>query len=215
MAAAVAAAMAEGAAPPELAAVQLPLMPAEELAALPEGDFARRRALRTGRPGRPAGAINRSTEEWRRFLLGKYPSPLQVLCETFSRPVHDLMAELGCTRLEAFKIQMQAAAEAAPYLHGKMPVEIQVSGPRPVFIMSDPKDWLRHMGATEAEASAVLADLRPISGTVIDQGVSAEPVEGVAQAELHTDGKASADQSVSPAEPVIEDHGDGPAEGGR
>jgi hypothetical protein len=214
MAAGVAAAMAEQPAAVEARAVQLPLIGADDLAALPAQGYERVKALRTGRPGRPVGAINRSTDEWRRYLLSRYASPLQVLCETFSRPVADLMLELGCTRLEAFRIQMMAAAEAAPYLHGKMPIEVAVTGRRAMFIMADPKAWLAEMGASLDEQGALLADLRPISGTVIDQEVSGQPAVSVAQPELHGEGIASADQSVSSAEPVIEDHGDGPSGGG-
>ena len=49
--------------------------------------------------GRPKGARNRSTEQWRQFLLGRYQSPLVGLAETWSRSALELAKELGLTRV--------------------------------------------------------------------------------------------------------------------
>lgn len=78
--------------------------------------------------GRPAGAVDRKAAEWRAFMLARYRSPLVVLAETYSRDVRLLARELGCTRLEAFQLQLRAAQEAAPYLHSKAPASLQVEG---------------------------------------------------------------------------------------
>lgn len=64
----------------------------------------------------------RQTEESVDDVLSRYPSPLVVLAEIYSRPVEELAAELGCTRSQAFRHQIAAAKEAAPYLHQKQPV---------------------------------------------------------------------------------------------
>ena len=79
--------------------------------------------------GRPAGARNRRTQEWVDFILGQYRSPLVVLAETYSRPVAELAAELGCDKLEAFKAQQAAAVALAPYLHQRQAqmVELQAN----------------------------------------------------------------------------------------
>lgn len=115
-------------APPVARAEQLPLLPSEQIDLLPLEARARHQALQQPRrAGRPPGAINRSTKAWREFLLAKHRSPLEVLAETYSRPVQDLAAELGCTKLEAFQLQQRAAAELAPYLHGKMPIEVEIN----------------------------------------------------------------------------------------
>jgi hypothetical protein len=50
---------------------------------------------RTGRVGRPKGAKNRSTEQWRTFILSKYRSPAIFLAEMYSRTPAQLAAELG------------------------------------------------------------------------------------------------------------------------
>ncbi len=103
---------------------QLPLLPAAELDEPaekidPPADGARG-------PGRPRGARNRRTEEWVDYLLSRYRSPLIALAETYSRPVAVLAAELNTSRLEAFKLQISAAKELAPYLHQRQPLGIQV-----------------------------------------------------------------------------------------
>jgi hypothetical protein len=44
--------------------------------------------------GRPKGARNRSTEEWRQFILSKYRSPLVFLAEMWSRTPAELAEQL-------------------------------------------------------------------------------------------------------------------------
>lgn len=80
------------------------------------------------RPGRPAGSRNRATEFWRNWILSRYPSPLEALARIYSRPLEELRAELRCSRLEAMNLQRQAAEALAPYLHGKMPVQVDLNG---------------------------------------------------------------------------------------
>lgn len=169
LAAAVAATGAE--APPVERAEQLPLLPAAELDGLPVGQAERTAVLRAPRsgPGRPPGARNRSTQAWRDYLLSKYRSPLEVLAETYSRSAQDLAAELNCKPAEAFAIQVKAAAELAPYLHGKMPVEVAVSGALPMLHLVAPEDALKAFRVEEGGMVLDLAALRPIEE---NQGVS-------------------------------------------
>jgi len=83
---------------------------------------------RRGRgPGRPKGAKNRRTEEWAAYILSQYRSPLIVLAELYSMPVDELAAELQCEKLDAVKIQKDAAAALAPYVHQRQPQAIEVS----------------------------------------------------------------------------------------
>lgn len=79
-------------------------------------------------PGRPKGSKNKSSEEWAEYILNQYRSPLIFLAETYNRPVGLLAAELKCDRLEAFKIQLVAAKDLAPYVHQKQPQALELGG---------------------------------------------------------------------------------------
>lgn len=79
-------------------------------------------------PMERSGAWKRDTRAWKEFLLRRYRSPLVGLAEVAARPVAQLATELGCTRLEAFRVQMDALKELAPYLHQKMPTAVAVEG---------------------------------------------------------------------------------------
>jgi len=82
--------------------------------------------VRTGRPGRPKGAKNKSTKEWAGLILSQYQSPLIFLAEAYSRPVDQLASELDCDQLEAFKVQCASAGKLAEYVHQKQPVALSV-----------------------------------------------------------------------------------------
>jgi hypothetical protein len=96
--------------------------------------------------GRPQGARNRRTEEWVRYLAGKYESPLETLLKLASKTPKALAEELGLYAYnagdpvldsaghhvlaigEAFRGQIQALQAALPYLHQKLPQAIEVKG---------------------------------------------------------------------------------------
>lgn len=63
--------------------------------------------------GRPAGARNRTTEEWRRFLLGKYRSPLVFLLEAYSRTPAELAEQLQLYKFHEGKLVTQPIIDAA------------------------------------------------------------------------------------------------------
>jgi hypothetical protein len=91
-------------------------------------------------PGRPLGARNRSTEAWREYLLSRYRSPLVSCLEIAAKTPRQLAEEWGLyervgagefaqDRLatgEAAKLILEALKVVAPYLHGKVPLEIKV-----------------------------------------------------------------------------------------
>lgn len=115
--------------------------------------------------GRPAGARNKSTEEWCRYLLSQHRSPLTVLAGIYSRPLAELVDELqamadkhareekrvhedgtaGIVRhalhvspLEVLRMQMQAAQAVAPYLHKQQPKALEIDArPRGVVVIGD------------------------------------------------------------------------------
>ena len=104
---------------------QLDLLP---LSQPDSGREAQNRGIKSQGPGRPPGSRNNSTEAWSQYLLSKYPSPVEGLMATYSRPVRDLARELGCSILDAFKIQQKAMEAAAPYVHKKQPMAIENNG---------------------------------------------------------------------------------------
>lgn len=147
------------------AAEQLSLLPtpaaAADLAADDEG------ARRSG-PGRPPGSRNRRTEEWVEYLLRRYSSPLIGLFETFSRPVEQLAAELGCTKLEAFKEQRAALEAALPYVHQKLPLAVSIDAKTHATLVLD----LGGVRPGEAGEEGVMV----IEGTIVEnQGDSDGP----------------------------------------
>lgn len=98
---------------------------AEQLELLPLSRRLAEKNLSSSRgAGRPPGAKNKNTEAWRDYMLARYPSPLDALAQTYIVPIEELCKILSCTRLEAFKLQMAAAKELAPYLHQKQPLAI-------------------------------------------------------------------------------------------
>lgn len=108
--------------PEDVDGEQLTLLPLHNIE---DGQTARERGVSAPRGrGRPPGAQNKSTEAWTEYLLARYRSPLEGMAVTFCRPVQDLARELGCSKLEAFKLQVQCMSALAPYIHKKQPIAI-------------------------------------------------------------------------------------------
>ena len=126
---------------------QLALLPAAAAAdaaaiAAPAGGGAVARG-----PGRPAGSRNKTTAAWSEYLLGRYGSPVErALKLGLARPADFLrwlqaeqdelartgravaLLPVGATLLDVVKLQAQLLDGAAPYVHGKMPVDLNVKG---------------------------------------------------------------------------------------
>lgn len=112
-----------------------PLVAAEQLALIEDtGLRPADRVAEAKKRGRPAGSPNRRTKEFAAYLLSRYVDPREIMAQTYSRSVADLAAELGCTRLEAFDRQLRAAVELAPYVAGKMPVEVNLNARQGVIL---------------------------------------------------------------------------------
>lgn len=130
------------------------LIPAEQVVAGYQPGAPVRRSA-----GRPVGAVDKRTAAWRDFVLARYPHPLVALAETWSRPVDQLAAELGCTALEAHRQQLKAVEAALPYLERRMPQEVAVS--------SDGAMVLQMVVSAGMVAGAVDRHGMPISATVL------------------------------------------------
>ncbi len=78
-------------------------------------------------PGRPPGALNKRTADMVAYLRARYRDPLTMLAETYSRSAKALALELGCTLLEAFKLQQEAVRLMLPYMHSKQPIAVDLT----------------------------------------------------------------------------------------
>lgn len=178
----------------------LPLVAPGELAHLPSDPAARGRAI-VAAPrgaGRPKGAKNKSTEAWRAFIIGRHGSPLEVLAQTWSRPVEVLADQLKCDLADAFEIQQRAAIAALPFLHGKMPVEVAIKGELPTLILADPAAFAAAMGSEENQPLNLL-EMTPVGQSELDNGAEGEADQGFpAGAPLIADQQAEAAADVAP-----------------
>lgn len=153
-----------------------PLVPSEQLdllaAAEPDADKRAAHEARLAvhrRAGRPKGAKNKSTEEWSKWILSQYQSPLVVLAETYSRPVAELAAELSCDKLDAFKIQQAAAGKLAEYVHQKMPVAIEAKGEGAVPLFFAVGAGMQQ-AALDGDAGALLVQATQIEDAELIEG---------------------------------------------
>jgi hypothetical protein len=145
------------------------LVPARQLGLLPEPNAEQATSAAAGEGGkavgRPKGALNKRTSEWVDYIEARYRSPLIFLAECFNRPARALAAELNCEPLEAYKVQVDAAKNLAPFLHQKQPLAVQVDGKGVVQLIledpSAPSDGAGRGGIDEApllEAKVIQGD---------------------------------------------------------
>ncbi|HNH64373.1 MAG TPA: hypothetical protein PKY43_12240 [Thauera aminoaromatica] len=208
-------ALTEGAAEAvEPEATQLALYPADQLDALPAEPGARVAELRG--PGRPKGRMNRKTSDWAKFILSRYRSPLEFMAEVYSRRTIDLALEIGCKPAEALAAQVRAAEGLAPYLHGKMPVQVEVKSNLPLLVLGDPGAVLgQFLDQVDPDLLPDLSQLQPIETIEGNQGLGDEPAGQVGQAELDSDGKAQADQQLEGTGQLISDQPGETEDGGK
>lgn len=100
--------------------------------------------------GRPLGSRNKSTEQWRQYLLGRYVHPVEALLQIASRSPRELAEELELFQREAetgaikrdargqpllqhdalqkaFDRQQAALVAAAPYLMQRQPLAVAIT----------------------------------------------------------------------------------------
>ena len=126
---------------------------------------------RRGR-GRPPGARNRRTAKFRDQILAMGPHPAIALQRAYSRPVELLAAELECTKLEAFGVQVRAAAELLPYVEGKQPVTVDLRQHHDAVIVMAGAPGVgaaELMAAAEQAVEGMIFDLEEGEGYSIDE----------------------------------------------
>ncbi len=104
-------------------------------------------------PGRPKGSRNRSTEEWRQFVLSRHRSPLVQLAEIAEATPEELARAWGLYRYEYYQGErvaehLDTGAAAArkveamrallPYLHQAQPQAVEMRGEqRAIIVIGD------------------------------------------------------------------------------
>lgn len=144
-----------------------------------------RRIRRSGERGRPPGSTNKRQEKTAQWFMRMFGSPLAVLGEVMTMPPDVLMTQMQALQggdakhkplraLDIFKLKMEAAEKAAPYVHSKMPVELHVSDARD-FILNipglviapetlgggntlGPVDLIEAMGGADVEMQPISSD---------------------------------------------------------
>lgn len=117
------------------------------------------KVARSRGPGRPPGAENRSTAQFRDYLLRRGVNPLEQLARWAMHTPETLATELECTKLEALRELRAMWGELAPFLFSKVaPTDeagqavpqfmmfigdggaVQVAGARPPWLAQEPQE---------------------------------------------------------------------------
>lgn len=159
---------------------------AEADAALEAEDPAKAKARRRGRP---KGAMNRKTQELAAWYQAQgYRDPLQAMAEFLSADPVGIQAFFAKheTTLKAIgkvtglavpslgeivKMQMDCAAELAPYLHGKAPIRVDVVDERLPFLVIN-------AGTNQLDQARAIAEGRGLSvGSKINDLAPVDPAQ--------------------------------------
>lgn len=159
---------------------------AEADAALEAQDPAKAKARRRGRP---KGAMNRKTQELAAWYQAQgYRDPLQAMAEFLSADPVGIQAffvkhektlkaigkrtAIAVPSLGAIvKMQMDCAAELAPYLHGKAPIRVDVVDERLPFLVIN-------AGTNQLDQARAIAEGRGLSvGSKINDLAAVDPVQ--------------------------------------
>lgn len=139
----------------------------EQLALMPEasgGDLERQDAANAEPrgPGRPKGARNKRTAENVHYIQRQYGMPLEVLAKMWSGQ-HPNMKYMKMG--EKLDVMRQAAVAGLPYMHQKLPIEVDVNKDARVQIT------IGHLSpdvAALAEQDGLSRSLAEITGQTID-----------------------------------------------
>jgi len=165
-------------------AIGLPdeLDPGEQLDLLglpaPTPEQARAIELRRG-PGRPAGARNKRTLAWADYLLARHANPVEVLLQIAESRVDELVAALGCSKLEALQEKRHAAVAAAPYVMQRQATAIDLTGAPAI-----------HLTINRGESRPASVGLGSLAGRILEV-LDNQDVSDDEETELQQNGEAS------------------------
>lgn len=156
-----------------------PVAPARQLTLLAElggGPAAEPAEAERRGPGRPKGSKNKRTEEWTRYLLASYGSPLEALAKVMRAGPHQLARELGVDLVDAFDRWAKACAELAPYVHQKQPTAVAVDGvPVAPLVIGVSQQFVSAMGVAPGAEAGPLKIV--FAQGVVDDPSSAAPAQ--------------------------------------
>ena len=78
------------------------------------------------RRGRPPGAKNKRTDDFKRWVLASGRHPAAFMVEVYSTPTEVLMDLSGKTYLECLDRQIRCAENIQPYMESKKPVDVNI-----------------------------------------------------------------------------------------
>lgn len=146
--------------------------------------------VRSG-PGRPRGAINRTTRDLVKLIESTGRHPLLAMAEIVATPIDVIAATLGCKRIEAAEYHRKVMSDLAPYVAQKLPTAVQVQGANAGMLVIN-------LGAALGEAAAGL-DLKLVAQNAADaariiehegnQGLSGDDAAQSHDAQSHEGGK--------------------------
>lgn len=97
-------------------------------------------------PGRPPGTPNRSSQRMRDYLAARgYRDPMEFLAAIVTMDEREIV-KLGIKPVDALSLQLRAADALLPYVHQRMPAQVEVKheGARPLMVVmpvSNPEQY--------------------------------------------------------------------------
>ena len=122
--------------------------------------------------GRPKGALNRRTREFRRrYKAAGYKDPLMFLGEVISRDAAELARAFKCKKAEVLPWQIKAAQALAPYLHSRMPQAVHVEDGRlPLLVVGKIEADSDEARVLDAEGYTVVTAPAESTPPAVDEG---------------------------------------------
>ena len=139
--------------------------------------------------GRPKGALNRRTREFReRYEREGFRDPLMFMGWVISQDSGKLAREFKCKKAEVLPWQIKAAQALAPYLHSRMPQAVQVEHDRlPLLVVGKIEAGSDEARVLDAEGYTVVTAPADGAPPPVDEGAELPllPVDGKTQENQH------------------------------
>lgn len=122
--------------------------------------------------GRPKGALNRRTREFReRYEREGFRDPLMFLGWVISQDSGKLAREFKCKKAEVLPWQIKAAQALAPYLHSRMPQAVHVETDRlPLLVVGKIEADSEEARVLDAEGYTVVTAPAESAPPAVDEG---------------------------------------------